>query len=291
MYAGKDRAVEVRMQMAPAAQKPARDKWNNWVFRLSLSGWANGDSNFSTFNYNAGFSARQVKEKHKFSFGIHYSKGKKKYTYGDYVIRSQNESFNTYAVRVWGLNEHWSLAVKGGGGRSFYRNIRFETGARAGAEYNFYPYSQSSTHRLALQGWAGPHHYVYFEKTVFGKTQETLWQSTLRLVSTIVRKWGHVRMSVDYNQYLHHPDFRSFSMYSGLQLRLVKGLHFRLSGQYTIRHDQINIAAGDASLEEILLRQKELLSGYNFFASAGLTYSFGSIYNTIVNPRFDTSGG
>lgn len=50
---------------------------------------------------------------------------------------------------------------------------------------------------------------------------------------------------------------------------------------------KVNIPRGDLTVEELLLRQQQLQSGFNYFVSVGFNYSFGSIYNTIVNPRFD----
>ena len=38
--------------------------------------------------------------------------------------------------------------------------------------------------------------------------------------------------------------------------------------------------------EEVLLRLRELQSGYQVSVDISLTYSFGSIFNNIVNPRF-----
>ena len=38
--------------------------------------------------------------------------------------------------------------------------------------------------------------------------------------------------------------------------------------------------------EEVLLRLRRLRSGYEYNLQIGLTYTFGSIFNTIVNPRF-----
>ena len=70
-------------------------------------------------------------------------------------------------------------------------------------------------------------------------------------------------------------------------MRVFKGFNFNVSGSYTITRNQINLPAGDVSLEELLLQQQQLQSGFNYFASVGFSYSFGSIYNTIVNPRFD----
>ncbi|MDZ7341730.1 MAG: hypothetical protein ONB27_10280 [candidate division KSB1 bacterium] len=45
-----------------------------------------------------------------------------------------------------------------------------------------------------------------------------------------------------------------------------------------------------ATLEEVLLRQRQLETSYNYWTSIGLSYTFGSIYNNIVNPRFGGSG-
>ena len=41
-----------------------------------------------------------------------------------------------------------------------------------------------------------------------------------------------------------------------------------------------------ATEEEILLHQRQLATQYDYFASVGLRYTFGSIYSNVVNPRF-----
>lgn len=37
---------------------------------------------------------------------------------------------------------------------------------------------------------------------------------------------------------------------------------------------------------DILIRLRQLQSGYSYFMSVGLSYTFGSIFNNVVNPRF-----
>ena len=41
----------------------------------------------------------------------------------------------------------------------------------------------------------------------------------------------------------------------------------------------------------VLLRQQQLKTSYRYFAYAGLSYTFGSIFNNVVNPRFGNGGG
>jgi hypothetical protein len=38
-------------------------------------------------------------------------------------------------------------------------------------------------------------------------------------------------------------------------------------------------------------RRQQLATRYSYFTSFGLTYTFGSIYNNVVNPRFGNNGG
>jgi hypothetical protein len=55
-------------------------------------------------------------------------------------------------------------------------------------------------------------------------------------------------------------------------------------------HDQLNLVKQDLTYDEILLQRKEIATQYEYFVSFGLSYTFGSIYNNVVNPRFGNSG-
>jgi hypothetical protein len=59
-----------------------------------------------------------------------------------------------------------------------------------------------------------------------------------------------------------------------------------MDGRYTTTHDQIALRKGDVSIEELLLRRTELASEYSFNLSVGLSFTFGSVYSNVVNPRF-----
>ena len=49
---------------------------------------------------------------------------------------------------------------------------------------------------------------------------------------------------------------------------------------------QIHLPLNGATYEEIILRQKELESNFNYSCSLGISYTFGSMKNNVVNPRF-----
>jgi len=69
-------------------------------------------------------------------------------------------------------------------------------------------------------------------------------------------------------------------------LRIIKGLAIEFSGEYAVIHDQLYLPKGDLTREEVLLRQTQLATGYQARINAGLSYTFGSVFNNVVNPRF-----
>ena len=71
-----------------------------------------------------------------------------------------------------------------------------------------------------------------------------------------------------------------------LTIRILKGLSVRLRGGVARINDQLSLVRGEASEAEILLQLQELATSYNVDGEIGITYTFGSIYNNIVNPRF-----
>ena len=64
-----------------------------------------------------------------------------------------------------------------------------------------------------------------------------------------------------------------------------------MNGEIAYINDQLNLRKGDLTEAERLLRLKEQATNYSIGGSIGLSYTFGSIYNNVVNPRFDRGGG
>ena len=54
--------------------------------------------------------------------------------------------------------------------------------------------------------------------------------------------------------------------------------------------DQFYLRRAGATPEEILVRQRQLATGYRYYTQFSVSYSFGSIFNNIVNPRFGGGG-
>jgi hypothetical protein len=272
-------------------KKEQKDPWNKWVFRISANGWFNGSSNSSSSNINTSISAKQTKENHKYYFSMNYGRSDNMYKFGEQKIFSKTEWLSASASDILSINEHWSYGFFTGISQSLYSNYKISTYLKTGLEYDIFPYKVSSTKSIVFGAKLGANYYKYYEKTVYNKLNEFLWKADLSISGSVVKKWGSLNLTTYYSTYLHNAKLNSFGFNAGTNIRIVKGLNFRINGAYSVTHNKINIAGGDLSLEETLLQQKELQSGYNYYASVGLSYSFGSIYNTIVNPRFTSGGG
>jgi hypothetical protein len=72
-----------------------------------------------------------------------------------------------------------------------------------------------------------------------------------------------------------------------IDVRLFRGFSLNVNGNASRVRDQIYLPKGAATDEEILLRLRRLQSGYRYGLSVGFNYQFGSIFNNVVNPRFE----
>ena len=55
--------------------------------------------------------------------------------------------------------------------------------------------------------------------------------------------------------------------------------------------NQVFLARRGATDDEVLLRRRALETNFDYFTNISIRYTFGSIFNAIVNPRFDPQGG
>lgn len=282
-----DVAVEVPGPVLEAEETNIKDPWDYWVFRVGANGFFDGQENNTSSNLNFNFSARRVTDKNKFFFRVSFSEFKSTFTFDGDDIVAINNSKSINVSDVLTINDHWSYGFFGNIGTSTFSNFDLFWRFRPAIEYNFFKYSESAKKQLILSYRNGLVFNDYIERSVFAEDKELLFQHSFLLGGSFRQEWGNINGEASFNQFLHDTDLRSFGFFLGANIRLFKGFNFNVSGNYRITRDQINIPAGNISLEELLLQQQQLQSGYNYFVSVGFSYQFGSIYNSIVNPRFN----
>jgi hypothetical protein len=275
----------------PLSETVSTDKWNSWVFKTSLSGYASGEKSYRSSYLNGSFSANRVTEKLKSSVSLKYSYSANKYDVNDEVISSEYNSKGLSGLLVGSLTDHWSVGGSMYAGASKYNNTDLSLNIQPGIEYNVFPYSESTRRQLRLTYKAGFSYVNYIDTTIYNKVKENLLSHSLTISYEVIQKWGSADVSLDYSNYLHDWSKNNLSLNAFLNLRITKGLSLNFGGGGALVHDQLGLVKGGATQQEVLLRLRELETQFEYFTTFGLTYTFGSIYNNVVNPRFGNTGG
>ena len=279
--------IAVSYQEPAAAPRPVVDRWNKWVFTTSLNGWSNGQSSTRTINTWGSLSAKRVAENTKLSLSLNGSYYESRFDLGGgrrLVSISRSRSANTQFVQ--GLGEHWSAAAWVSAYSSTYSNTELDWGAGPALEFNVFPYSQSTRRQLRFDYYVTYHRAVYERETAFFKTRESLWREGLEVVVDAKEPWGSTEISLEGAHYMHDLKKNRLTTSGSVSLRIVEGLSVKVSGNASRVRDQLSLPAQGATLEEILLQRRQLATQYQYYVSVGLSYTFGSIYNNIVNARF-----
>ena len=269
-----------------------KDPWNYWVFRVEGNTNMSGEASSQFRSYRGSFSASRTTERWKLNVSGNYFDNRDKFEIDEETtVHSRRNSQSVNGLVVKSLGPQWSFGVRGEVGQSSFSNIDRAIIFSPGIEYDFFPYSESSRRSLVIQYSAGPARYDYNEITIYDKLSETVPKHALAGSIGLRQPWGSLEIFSRFAQHLNDTDFYRATTFGSADVRLFKGFSFNIFAEYDKIGDQIALAKGDVAPEEILLRLRQLRTGYSYFVSFGVSYSFGSIFNTIVNPRFQTSSG
>lgn len=267
------------------------DKWNFWVFSLSVNSFLNGEQTYENGMYFGSFSANRVTPEMKIRLSLSAMQSKDRFNYEGLVIKSSSDSQNLQGLVVKSISDHWSLGVYFSASSSTYSNIKLRVNPAPAVEYNLFPYSESTRHQLRFLYRLNFSSVDYREETIYLKTHDNLWQQSLSVTLELMRKWGTVSTSLEGANYLHDFYKNHLELWGEVSLRLFQGFDFNIHGGYSKIHDQLSLPRQGASYEDVLLRRKQLATTYDYFFSVGLSYTFGSVKSKIVNPRFGDGGG
>jgi hypothetical protein len=272
-------------------EEPEIDPWNLWVFNARLNGYLNGDKNYFSNSFNTAFTASRVTEKLKTTTSLSYGVNTNRYGSGEDALEFSNENYRGSNTTVWSLGEHWSAGGFFEVRRSDFSNYSSSWTLNPAIEYNFFPYAESNNHYVGLMYKIGPSYFDYIEETIYLETEELRFKHNLSLDVSFNKKWGQISGSAGFGHYFHDFSKNRVTFSGNADLRLYKGLSLNFGGYYALQRDQLNIAKGNISNEDLLTRRRQLDSNYSFFTNFGIRYRFGSIYNNVVNPRFEGGGG
>jgi hypothetical protein len=284
----KDLSVKFLDQAKPTS---VVDKWRFWVFSLSGSAFLSGETQYQSGSYYGSISANRTTPEIKVRTSVYGNWSRSKFDLGDgEVYESRSHGYGASGLVVKSLGEHWSAGAFLSAQSSTYSNLDLSLTAAPAVEYDLFPYSESTKRQLRILYRIGFLRARYREETVYFKTAESLLQESLIVAYEVIRPWGNVRVQLQGSHFFHDVKFNRLELDAGLEFRVWRGLNFDINGSYARIRDQLALPAGGASYEEILLRQRQLATGYDYSFSVGFNFSFGSTRSNVVNPRFGNGG-
>ncbi len=221
--------------------------------------------------------------------GVSYSRYEERYELSTGVVTSLRKDWGVSSFLVRSVGGQWSLGVNARAGSSTYSNEDLNVSVQPGIEYDLFPYSQSSRRSLTLRYMIGPTYLNYTDPTIYGRLTETLAQQSLTATLALVQPWGSWSTSVTGADYPSEASKYHTTVNGNISVRLFKGFSVGVSAYYTWLHDQIYISGAGLTDEQILLRQRQLATQFQYYTSVSIQYRFGSIFNNVVNPRFGGS--
>jgi hypothetical protein len=292
-YVGKmpiSKEISIRL-MDTVKPTAVEDKWNFWVFNMGVNTFMNGQSLMKSGDFSGNISANRVTEELKIRISLRASHNKNTFSFDDTDIESVRNSQGFDGLIVKSLSDHWSVGAYFAASSSTYGNTQYTISPAPAVEFNLFPYSEFTKKELRFLYRLGFRAVKYREETIYEKTSENLLGQSLSAILEVKQKWGNLSASLTGSHFFHDFSKNRLRMNADLSLRLIRGLNFNIDASYSIIHDQLSLPRGGATLDEILLRRTELATTFSYGFSVGLSYTFGSIYSKVVNPRFGSSGG
>ncbi|MFA7227489.1 MAG: hypothetical protein WC061_00520 [Melioribacteraceae bacterium] len=267
------------------------DEWDYWVFKLSSSGNLSGEKNYNSNSIYSSITANRTTEDSKINFSLSNDYSESNYIYDTETITNITRSQYANASYIKAIDAKWSWGLWGSASTSTYNNLDFNLSLAPGIEYNVFPYSESNVHQLRIYYKLYNTFNKYINETYYFKKKENVWQHSLSASLSLIEPWGSLSVGSDVENYLNDFGNIGYGVYSSANLRLFKGFSLSFYFNYYKVGKQLNLPLAGATLEEVLLRRRQLETTYNYYAYFGISYSFGSIFNNFVNPRFGGGGG
>jgi hypothetical protein len=295
----KQELQKVKAQLEELAEPEARlapredhDPWNLWVFRLSADGSIESEATEGGYSLEGSAEADRVAEDLKINFSL-----SGEYRYDEWELdegetySNTSEDYTADLLIVWSLTDHWSLGGKANANRSTYLNRDLAVTVGPTAEFNIFPYEESTRRSITFRYSVELAAFNYELETVEGKTDEVLPRHALLVSAAVQQPWGEVFGSVEGIQYLNDPQTHRINTFLNFEYRLFRGLNLDVFASFSRIKDQFFLSAEELTQEEILTERRQRETDYQFDIGIGFSYRFGSKFANIVNPRMSRPRG
>jgi uncharacterized C2H2 Zn-finger protein len=282
--------IEIRHDEQLEAEEVV-DRWNYWVFELQTSPRFSVEETYRRIDLENSVQISRITPQLKIEIDIEQNFNRQRFIEDDYDTTYIRSSRSLDNLIVKSINDHWSAGIRWEIGSSTRENYDFNSEFMPAIEYDLFPYSEATHRQLRFQYNAGVQFSDYIDSTLYNKTRETLFKHSLRVAYQVQEKWGSINLSLEGSNYLQDFSRNRVELDGYVRIRILKGLSVSVNGGVGYINDQLNLAKGELSEAERLLRLRQQATSYEIRGGISLTYVFGSIYNNVVNPRFGNGRG
>lgn len=279
-------------------EAPEDDPWDNWIFEIGGEPNFSGEESRKTLRLNGNLRARRITENWKTDFRYRHNYNRRTFitteeqvvALGDTADVEVKEVFtvedqNLNGLVAKSLGDHWSAGFYTSIRSSTQDNIDFRFGIAPTIEYSLFPYDEFTRREVTFRYGITMASVDYTETTIFGEDNEFLFQQEFRIDTEFTQPWGGIEGGINAETYLHDFSKNNVRFDARLNMRIIRGLSVFLSGRYSLINDQLSLPGGGSTDEDVLLNLRNQATSYSFGGSVGIEFTFGSIYNNVINPR------
>ncbi|MDZ7720347.1 MAG: hypothetical protein U5K72_16145 [Balneolaceae bacterium] len=270
-------------------EEAVEDPWNNWVFDLDVRSNMWGESSEFNFGLYNGIEAERITPIWKIRSRVRGEIRRRNVELTDQTI-NVNRDWGEYRTMVaYTINDHASVGLFNRMNFSRTGNIALNAELSPAFEYNFFPYTEYEERRFIIQYSLSPAYRKYFNTTIFLKDSEFVMNQELSTRLRYDQRWGRVDIRLAGANYFHDLSINRLVINPSLNVRIVRGLSVSFSGRYRLINDQLSLelpSEVDPNDPISIIEGVQRPTAYDYSLSFGLSYTFGSIYNNVVNPRF-----
>jgi hypothetical protein len=272
------------------------DKWNYWVFTIGAWGNYFAESNSSNYYLVNYLDINRIKPESKILISGSYDTNFSKFVFQDVdtlgnivneTIKARNENSNFSLIYAKSLTEHWAVGGYHENWTSVRRNIRFGYTFAPAIEYNLFPNSKNTQKQFRIIFQSGLRGLQLREINDRDKLKEQLWYYRLDANISLVQPWGSVSGRIGGHQFFGEKSLFRINGNINLRWRAFEGFNLDLGANASYIKDQVLFVPKDINRNNVLLGAGILPTNFSFFISGGISYTFGSINNSVVNPRLN----
>ena len=263
------------------------DPWHAWVFGLGLAGQFSGQAAAQQTQLQGTFTADHITDAWRldFSYSDAYSQS------NVHVDTVQTKTVLRYLLGTTqvarSITPHWSAGFVASASSSTFLNEELAAHFAPAIEFDVFPYAEATHHQLTFLYALGGTYFRFDQRTIFDRRTEVRPDQTLTIALGATEPWGSLSGALQAATLLDDFSKNRQVLYGDFRVRIFNGLSIEIQPSVSAIHDQIYLPAAGATRDDILLARQQLATAYQYQMSVGLTFTFGSIFNGVVNPRFN----